>query len=154
MHVPHFNSWYPVLRQLWMALVVPVLALTLASCGGEASQADAALVDGSIGKSELKVQPKWKEVLRVRNKKNHKTKQFKISGSEWKIKWRTKPGKAAAGDEEFIIILYDKNNQDVSEIIANVSGEDEDFAFLEGKGEYFLSINTDQPYEVVVEEIK
>lgn len=143
-----------VIRFGRMLALVAVLAVATTGCGSSTSETDAALVDGSIGKAELKVQPKWKEVLRVRNIENHKTKRFEISGSEWKIKWRTKPGRNSTGDEDFIIILYDKNNQDVSEIIANVTGEDEDFTFLEGKGEYYLDIKTSQPYEVVVEQIK
>lgn len=147
-------------RHLLRLFAIVVLAVSVTACNKAAKlEQDAreqaeqgTILDGSIAKKDLKKKPQWKPVFKVKDKKSQKTKVFKISGGEWKIRWRTVPGKK--GDDEFIIMLNDRNNQDVAEIIANVTGADEDFAYLEGKGEYYLQVTTTQPYEIIIEEAR
>jgi hypothetical protein len=144
-----------VLRVVLVVLVATLaLACNKAKLDQEAREKaeQGTILDGSIAKKDLKKKPQWKPVFKVKDKKSQKTKVFKISGGEWKIRWRTVPGKK--GDDEFIIMLNDRNNQDVAEIIANVTGADEDFAYLEGKGEYYLQVTTTQPYEIIIEEAR
>lgn len=108
-------------------------------------------MDGSLDRSELRVKPKWYTVSTVEGNGSKQSEPFRINtDGDWKIRWRTTPG--AQGTDEFVIILYDKNDEFINEIIANVAGQDEDFAYLEGKGEYFIEIKSSQEYQVVVEE--
>ncbi len=146
------------MRQLFIyILFIACVGMLATGCSNtrpaddEGSTQPGSVLDGSIAKKDLKKKAVWKKVIAVKDVKSGKSKTFKINGSEWKIRWKTKPGKA--GDDEFIVLLNDKDNQ-TSEVIANVSGSDEDFAFLEGKGEYYLQITTGQPYEIVVEEVR
>ncbi len=138
-----------------------IAAALMVGCDAERVRREAAegaegqsVMEGSIAKSGTKkTAVRWREVLALRNKKSVKTKTFKISGAEWKIRWKTKPKKGQE-TEEFLVVLYDKKNKDVNEIIANDMGEVEDFLYLDGKGDYYLDVTTNMPYELVVEERK
>jgi hypothetical protein len=150
-----------MLFRRWASFITTLLlVLTVVACDSDrvrreaADSADAqSVMEGSIAKSSTKKAARWKEVLAVKNKKNAKTKTFRISGNEWKIRWKTKPKRGQEG-EEFLVVLYDKKNKDVNEIIANDMGQVEDFLYLDGKGDYFLEITTNLAYELVVEERK
>ena len=147
--------------RVFRVLLTLLLAALVVGCDGERVRREAAdgaseqsVMEGSIGKAGTKkTAARWREVLALRNKKNVKTKTFKIAGSEWKIRWKTKPKKGQE-TEEFLVVLYDKKNKDVNEIIANDMGEVEDFLYLDGKGDYYLEVTTNMPYELVVEERK
>jgi hypothetical protein len=150
-----------LLSRRWAVVLTSlVLVLSVVACDSDrvrreaADSADAqSVMEGSIAKSSTKKAARWKEVLTVKNKKNAKTKTFRISGNEWKIRWKTKPKRGQEG-EEFLVVLYDKKNKDVNEIIANDMGLVEDFLYLDGKGDYYLDITTNLSYELVVEERK
>lgn len=104
-----------------------------------------------IAKKDLVVKPQWREVTTFRGQGPKETPSFKIKGKEWKISWRTKPVNEIG---EFIVILYDEKNPEISEVIANTTGEGKDLVYLEGKGSYYLSINTNQAYTITIEELK
>jgi hypothetical protein len=130
------------------------LALGLSSCDGIQSAKDEArngnVLDGSVGGEKVEKKLAWHAVLAVNGKASRTSETFKISGQEWKISWKTTPVKGK--EDEFIIILFDKANPDVSEIIVNVTGSDTDFAYLEGKGQFYLMVTTSQPYEIKIDE--
>lgn len=143
-----------------LALVIGLAVAFASGCDEDRVRREAAegaeaqsVMEGSIAKSGVKKAARWREVLVVKNKKTVKTKTFKITGAEWKIRWKTKPKKGQE-TEEFLVVLYDKKNKDVNEIIANDLGEVEDFLYLDGKGDYYIEVTTNMPYELVVEERK
>lgn len=113
---------------------------------GEASTSN--IAEGS----EEKVKLKWNKIYNFKGTKSKKSKVFKITGKEWKISWKTTPQKNKEG--EFILLLRDKRNKSDAEIIANVIGADEDTRYLNSKGNYYLVVNTNQNYEIFVEELK
>lgn len=113
---------------------------------GEASTSN--IAEGS----DEKVQLKWVKLYNLKGTKSKKSKIFKITGKEWKISWKTTPQKNKEG--EFILLLRDKRNKNDAEIIANVSGADEDTRYLNSKGSYYLVVSTNQNYEIFVEELK
>lgn len=77
------------------------------------------------------------------------TETFHISSNEWKIKWMTKPGKYGAMN--FFIIVHNADGS-MKELVANVIGASEDSIIEKGSGDYYLNINTEQPYSVEVDE--
>lgn len=111
------------------------------------------LMNGDLGAERTKVKPKWRAIKKFKGKKSRKTESFKINGKEWKVSWKTKtpPNKE---DAEFILLLKNRNNKEDSHVIANYTGSDEDFSFLEGIGEYYLQINSTQDYEITIHELK
>ncbi len=113
---------------------------------GEASTSN--IAEGN----EEKLKLKWNKIYNLKGTKSKKSKVFKITGKEWKISWKTTPQKSKEG--EFILLLRDKRNKSDAEIIANVTGADEDTRYLNSKGNYYLVVNTNQNYEVFVEELK
>lgn len=113
---------------------------------GEASSSN--IAEGT----EEKIKLKWNKIYNLKGTKSKKSKVFKITGKEWKISWRTTPQKNKEG--EFILLLRDKRNKSDAEIIANVTGADEDTRYLNSKGNYYLVVNTNQNYEIFVEELK
>jgi len=104
-----------------------------------------------VAKKDLVIKPRWHKVTSFQGEGPKETPPFKIKGKEWKISWETRPVKE---NGEFIVILYDEKNPEVSEVIANTTGEGKDLVYLEGKGTYYLSINTNQSYTITVEELK
>ncbi len=134
-----------------IAVLVGLMAF-VASCTGNAGGADPQKEEppltGTITRSEVRIKEKWRPIVKINSQKPQKTPTFRISGREWKIHWKNKaPG-------ELILILYDANNPDYSEILANVSVPDEDVIYLTGKGQYRLEVVGKQPYEVLVEELR
>ncbi len=80
------------------------------------------------------------------------TETFHVPTDEWRISWDTKPGEY--GDMNFQIYVYksDGTPHDIF-VVANVIGEDIDSSVMRGAGNYYLTINTGQPYEVTVAEV-
>lgn len=113
----------------------------------------AKLLDGDLDAERTKIKPKWRAIKKFKGKKSRKTEPFKISGKEWKVSWKTKTPEKKQ-DAEFILILKNRQNKEDSHVIANYTGSDEDFSFLEGRGEYYLQINSSQDYEITVHELK
>ncbi len=91
----------------------------------------------------------WKEVARWEGQAIKNTETFSISSREWRISWDTKPGEY--GDMNFQIYIYKADGNLVS-VAANVIGANKDSSIMRGAGDYYLSINTAQPYTIIVEE--
>lgn len=105
-------------------------------------------LSGTITRSEVRIKEKWRPLVKINSKKPQKTPPFKVSGKEWKISWKNK----SAG--ELIVILYDEDKPDYSEILVNVNAPDEDVIYLTGKGKFRLEVVGRQPYELLVEELR
>ena len=158
------NFKFQFFRGQWQQLIITMLVVLFAfgctksnteTLVDEAlSQSDnGQIMEGSIGTQENpKIKAQWRKVKSFKDTKSKKTETFKITGGEWKISWKTKPKKKKGS--EFIIMLYDKKHPDAPEVIANVTGSDDDFTTLEGKGAFYLDIKTKQPYEIKIEELK
>jgi len=128
------------------------VAFFWAGCGGpgadQAVEPESVPLSGTISRSEVRIKEKWRPLVKINSKKPQKTPPFKISGKEWKISWKNKsPG-------ELIVILYDENRPDYSEILVNVNAPDEDVIYLTGKGKFRLEVVGQQPYELLVEELR
>lgn len=76
------------------------------------------------------------------------TETFTVPTDEWKISWDTKPGEL--GDMNFQIYVYDKNGA-MKGVAANVVGANNESTVMRGAGDYYLTINTAQPYKITVE---
>lgn len=105
--------------------------------------------DPAAGGTISKKQPKWREVAVFKGKKNTKTKPFVIKGEEWKISW-----KALKGKGEMVVILYDKNDPEFTEIIVNADTEETDYEYMASPGEYYLQVNSTRPFEIKVEDFR
>ncbi|MDW8236428.1 MAG: hypothetical protein RMK98_07420 [Bacteroidia bacterium] len=105
-------------------------------------------LSGTISRAEVRIKEKWRPLLKITSRKPQKTPSFRITGKEWRVHWKNKE----AG--EFIIVLYDANNPDYSEVLVNTSSPDEDVLYLTGKGQYVLEVVGKQKYEVIVEELR
>ncbi len=93
--------------------------------------------------------PEWKEVIRFEGESIKDTETFKVSSNEWRINWSTKPGDM--GEMNFQIYVYNADG-DLESVAANIIGEGSDMSYIRGSGDYYLTINTAQPYTVIVEE--
>lgn len=78
------------------------------------------------------------------------TETFTVPSDEWKISWDTQSGKYC--DMNFQIYVYDKNGA-MKGVAANVIGTNNDSTIMRGSGDYYLMINTAQPYKITVETV-
>ena len=80
------------------------------------------------------------------------TEKFHVSADEWHISWNTRPGDY--GDMKFQIYVYKSDGTPHGTfVVANVIGENIDSSVMRGAGNYYLTINSGQPYEVTVAEM-
>ena len=77
------------------------------------------------------------------------TETFHVSSNEWIIAWDTRSGQY--GDMNFIITVYNSDGS-YKESAANVIGSSNDHTIIRGSGDYYLNINTAQPYTIQIEE--
>ncbi len=75
------------------------------------------------------------------------TETFHVPPGEWKITWDTQPGQY--GDMNFQIFVYNSDGS-LEGVAANVIGANRDYTMMRGAGDYYLMINTAQPYTVKV----
>ena len=119
------------------------------------NETSSANINNSLIKNTPTPEPEktWQKVIEFEGESIKDTQLFNISSNEWAISWTTKPGEY--GDSNFIIYLYDDNGNFIS-LIANIIGKGEDASYIhnKGKGNYYLSINTSQPYIIVVNQYK
>lgn len=94
-------------------------------------------------------QAEWKEVITFEGNSIKDTETFKVSSNEWRINWSTSPGDM--GEMNFQIYAH-KASGDLAGVAANIVGEGSDTSYMRGSGEYYLTINTAQPYTIVIEE--
>lgn len=91
----------------------------------------------------------WKEVTFFEGEEIKDTEIFYITSNEWKIKWSTEPG--IYGNTNFAITVYDSKGSYVGNV-ANLIGAGSDESLMRGSGDYYLNINTGQPYTIVIYE--
>jgi hypothetical protein len=75
------------------------------------------------------------------------TETFHITSDEWEIAWDTKPGEY--GNMNFQIYVYNADGS-LKDVAANVIGANNDHTIERGSGDYYLNINTAQPYKIEV----
>lgn len=90
-------------------------------------------------------QPKWHKVLEVQGDGEKNTDTFTV-GSNWEIEWNTKPGEMEGNFQ--VDAKSTSGGDDLS--VANVMGTSHDHSMEYTPGTYYLSINADQPYDIVV----
>lgn len=78
------------------------------------------------------------------------TETFHVPSKEWKISWNIQPGQYR--DLNFQIYVY-KSDGTLKNVAANVVGENSDYSIIRGSGDYYLMINTAQPYKITVESL-
>lgn len=136
-------------------LLSTLLILGIASTGcqklQDGSESSTEVLEGSAREGESDSNGAWHHVTTVKGDASKVSGDFTISGREWKISWDSKP---QGRDSEFIIILQDKKNSDIAEIIVNEVGATKDYVFLEGKGTYYLRVSTTQPYSIDIQELR
>ena len=78
------------------------------------------------------------------------TETFNVPTQQWKIAWDTRPGEY--GDMNFQIYVYNRDGSPhlSSYIVANVIGANNDSTIMRGSGDFYLTINTAQPYDITV----
>jgi len=80
------------------------------------------------------------------------TETFTITTHEWRIWWATFLDEE--GEESNFQIYVYKSDGDLVDVAANVVGKSNEFTTMRGKGDYYLKINTGQPYMITVYEEK
>ena len=90
----------------------------------------------------------WHKIVEWEGEAIKNTETFKIPSNEWKISWDTNPGDM--GDMNFQIYIYNSAGSLVG-VAANVVGANKDSSIMRGAGDYYLTINTAQPYTIIVE---
>ncbi len=88
----------------------------------------------------------WQGYKAIKN-----TETFRITSKQWRISWETRPGDL--GDFNFQIMTY-RDDGELVGLAANVIGADTDSTIMRGAGDYYLSINTAQPYTIKVEQFQ
>lgn len=78
------------------------------------------------------------------------TETFHVPSNQWRLSWDTKPGQAGAMN--FQIYIYNSDGT-LKSVAANVIGANADSTVIHGAGDYYLMINTAQPYTVTVESL-
>jgi hypothetical protein len=117
----------------------------------EESQNSTSVEDKTSDSKQQEPEATWQEVISFEGNSIKDTQTFPISSDYWAIQWATKPGKY--GDMNFQIYVYDENGN-LKSVVANVIGEGSDTSYMRGKGNYYLSINTGQPYAIKILEYK
>lgn len=86
-------------------------------------------------------------IAQITGNGSKQTEIYHIPAREWIISWKTEPGQY--GPMNFAISVHKANGELVS-IAANVIGKSEDHTVMHVEGDYYLSINTSQPYAIVI----
>lgn len=90
----------------------------------------------------------WYKISQWQGKSIKNTETFHIPTSEWRISWKTEPGEY--GDMNFQIYVYEPPSE-LPDVVANVIGRDTDSSIMRGAGDYYLTINSAQQYEVIID---
>ena len=90
----------------------------------------------------------WHQITSFSGNGIKNTETFTIPSREWRISWDTSPGEYGAMN--FQIFVYNEDGS-LEGVAANVIGADKDSSIMRGTGNYYLMINTAQPYTVIIE---
>jgi len=133
----------------YMRIVSDVMTLSMVEPSLTIRPATTALPTAVVEPTKAVSAPaQWQKVARWAGNSIKNTETFHISSHEWRISWSTKPGEH--GPVNFQIFVY-RSDRGLAGVAANVIGEGSDTSIMRGAGDYYLTINTGQPYEVVVE---
>ena len=155
------------MKKLYLVIGIVLLALMALGCSGSDSGSDNTQQSGAEEQTaQVNTQgnptqeqtaepttPKQSEPVVSASWEGESTKNtetFTAPTDEWKISWDTQSGKY--GDMNFQIYVYDKNGA-MKGVAANVIGTNTDSTIMRGSGDYYLMINTAQPYKITVETI-
>lgn len=131
-------------KKLWTLIIIGILSIGLIGCGSS---------NDNVGSETSSTEVEWVEVIRFEGESIKDTETFNVSSKEWRIVWDTKPGNM--GESNFQIYVYNEDGSPAgSFILANIIGEGNDTSYIRGSGDYYLSINTGQPYTIIIEEKK
>jgi len=97
-------------------------------------------------------EPTWQTVATFTGDAIRNTEKFTITSDEWRITWDTTPLEQY-GDMNFQIYIYGQDQEMVG-VAANVIGKANDVSYMYQPGEFYLTINTAQSYNIVIEELK
>lgn len=145
---PFYKKWW------FIAIVVIVVIGFLGNMGNKPTTTTTTTDSNqSADQPKQEVGKEWKEVTTFEGESIKDTETFHIEGKEWRIVWSTEPG--SLGDMNFQIYVYkDSDTATPVSIAANVVGKGNDTSTIRGSGDYYFTINTGQPYKIVVEEYK
>jgi hypothetical protein len=90
----------------------------------------------------------WHQIITFSGNGIKNTETFNIPSSEWRISWDTQEGEYGAMN--FVVFVY-KEDGTMSGLAANVIGTDKDSSIMRGAGNYYLTINTAQPYDIIID---
>jgi len=130
-------------------VILVLLAVFLAiGCSGSNNSSDntATQANEPATLQEVKAEPVVIASWTGESTKNTET--FTVPSDEWKITWDTKAGEY--GDMNFQIYVYDANGV-MKGVAANVIGANTESTIMRGAGDYYLMINTAQPYQITIE---
>jgi len=94
----------------------------------------------------------WQKVIKFKGNSIKTTQKFNVTSNEWRIKWSTTPVKAL-GDMNFQIYVNNSKGENIS-VAANVIGKANDESYMDKSGDYSLTINTAQDYNIIIEQNK
>lgn len=125
-----------------------ILIAIITSNGSNNSQRSkpASKTEATSSKPAAAKPAKWVKIAVFQGSGTKKTPKFTV-GSEWKVKWDTKPGQY--GDMNFMVDIY-KEGSDMPDSVANVIGKSKDESCQYDSGTYYLDINSGQPYIVEI----
>jgi len=94
----------------------------------------------------------WLQIAQWTGQSIKDTETFYVGSSQWRLNWDTQPGQYGAMN--FQIYVYKADGTPHGNfVVANVIGADQDSSVIRGSGDFYLTINTGQPYTITVDEL-
>lgn len=122
-----------------ISLFLILFTLFLAACGG-----------GETGPgARAAAVPPWRQVVRFEGRESMQTEVFTIpqEATEWRITWNTKPGDVFG----YLTVVVHRAGGELVTTAADVKGSSFSSQTFQGGGEYYLAIDTNQPFTITVE---
>lgn len=146
------------MKKIYILFGIILLVLLVLGCSGtnntatdtKSDNSQPATAEPTTQPTPVKAEPVVIATWEGESIKNTET--FHVPTDEWKISWDTKPGKF--GDMNFIITVYKAGETQIPvSVAANVIGANNESTVIRGAGDYYLAINTGQPYKITVETV-
>ena len=136
------------MKKSYIVILVLLAAFLAIGCAGSNNTSDntAAPANEPVTPQEVKAEPVTIASWTGESTKNTET--FTVPSDEWKISWDTKAGDLGAMN--FQIYVYNADGS-MKGVAANVIGKSSDSSIIRGSGDYYLMINTAQPYQITIE---
>jgi hypothetical protein len=128
-----------------------VLSLSLMGCSSQTTTVVPTTKFTAAKPVTESVAKKWQEVIEFKGSSIKTTQKFKVDSNNWRIKWSTTPG--TMGNMNFQIYVTDASGTNVNDA-ANIVGKGNNESYISTAGEYSLTINTAQNYDIVIEQNK